>query len=260
MSEEQEKTYVPAVARCFKILRYIEQHEHVTIMELIKKLDLPKSSVYLLIEELKAQGAIKVYADGSIRLWMRLIDLGHNASDRLDIKEIVRPHLENLMESVDCIAVQFGIFDNPKAYYAIKLKKPNAVVETFAREGVEIPIAYAGTGKCLLAYQPENIRDAILASMTSFQSFTETSIKSVDELRKELARIRLIGWAMGDGEYEKDIKSLAVPVFWPGKERLFGALATVGLVNRYTKDKIPELIQMAQRCAHNIEATLASGS
>lgn len=123
---------------------------------------------------------------------MKLIELGQAASNNLNIREIVTPHLNNLLESIDCLAVHYGVLEGVKGYYAIKIPSPRASMSIMSREGLEISLVHAGIGKCLLAFQDERKRAQILP-LLDFTPITKTSISNKSDFLKELATIRLQG-------------------------------------------------------------------
>ncbi len=249
-----EKSRVPALSRCMDILAYLEKNRQCTVSDLILDLNLPKSSSYVLVDEMIKQGLIHQDKHGNLQLWLRLIELGSATSKHIDIRDKVIEPLNQLLESFECLAVHYGIMDGLKAYYLIKLESPNAPMLIKSREGLPISLVHAGLGKCLLAFQKEAVREKILPSL-DYTPVSKTSITSADKLRKELSLIRKQGWAFDNSEGEADIRCVACPVF-NSREEIIGAISIVGMVAKFNEEIIPKVVKRTQACAKEIEVSL----
>ena len=69
-----------------------------------------------------------------------------------------------------------------------------------------------------------------------FTAFTENTVKSVEELRKQLQEFRLQGYATDDQEIEEGLWCLAVPVY-DGYHRMIAALSVSGPKERMMDKK-----------------------
>ncbi len=245
-----KKSRVPALDRAMSILEVLQKNHHCSVSEIINETNLPRSTVYVLIEEMVSLGLIRRNHDSSVQLWMKLISLGNSAAESLDLKEVVSPHLEYLLQNIDCLAVHFGIMDGDRAYYVIKKTSPKAGVRIMSREGAQISLLHAGLGKCLLAFQNSELRERILTSL-DYTPITSTSITSPEALRRELANIQLQGWAFDNSEGEAEIRCIAVPVF-DGEHNLLGAISIVGTINKFSTDVLPNIVEKVKQCAKDI--------
>ena len=248
------KSRVPALYRAMAILDILQKNHHCHVSEIINQTGLPRSTVYVIIDEMVNLGLIRRNHDSSVQLWMKLISLGNSAAESLDLKDVVNPHLEYLLQNIDCLAVHFGIMDGDRAYYVIKKTSPKAGVRIMSREGAEISLVHAGLGKCLLAFQSSDLRERIISSI-DYTPVTSTSITSPEALRRELASIRLQGWAFDNSEGEAEIRCVAVPVF-DHERNLLGAISVVGSVNKFTKEVISIVVDKAKKCALDITDSL----
>lgn len=248
------KSRVPALDRAMSILNVLQKNHLCSVSEIITQTGLPRSTVYVLIDEMVSLGLIRRNHDSSVQLWMKLISLGNSAAEALDLKDVVNPHLDFLLKNIECLAVHFGIMDGDHAYYVIKKTSPKAGVRIMSREGAEISLVHAGLGKCLLAFQPSELRERLLSNL-DYTPVTATSITSPEDLRRELASIRLQGWAFDNSEGEAEIRCVAVPVF-DHEHNLLGAISIVGSFNKFTDDIIPKVVEITKRCASEITDSL----
>ncbi|MDD7022960.1 MAG: IclR family transcriptional regulator [Aeromonadales bacterium] len=252
--DHQEKTRAPAIDRCVGIMEYLQDNPPSTISEISKATGIPLSSMYVLADSMRVHGLLRQDENGRLHLWMKLISLGRSAAEKMDIGDLVRPALLSLMDAVDCLAVHYGIMNGSEAYYAIKIERPGSGMQIRSREGMSVSLVHAGLGKCLLAFQDADPRARIIDSL-DFTKATPTSIGSPEELRKELATIRLQKWAFDNSEGESGIRCVAVPVFDKGG-KLLGAVSIVGTITAFTDDKIPGIVALSKECSKNITNSL----
>jgi IclR family KDG regulon transcriptional repressor len=252
--QAQAKTRAPAIDRCVSIMEYLQANPPATVSEIAKATGIPLSSMYVLSDSMRAHGLVRMDDNGRLHLWMKLISLGRSAADQMDISDLVRPALLSLMDAVDCLAVHYGIMSGSEAYYVIKIERPGCGMQIRSREGMSISLVHAGLGKCLLAFQPDETRERIIDSL-DFTKATPTSIGTPDELRKELASIRLRKWAFDNSEGESGIRCVAVPVF-DKTGKLLGAISIVGTVTAFTDDKIQGIVALSKECSQSITSSL----
>ncbi len=248
--DKKIKTRAPAIDRCVLILEYLQSHGASSISEISKATGIPLSSMYVITDAMREHELIRIDDNGHLHLWMKLISLGNTASERMDIRDLVKPALIALMDATECLAVHYGIMYGDEAYYAVKLERPGCGMTIRSREGMSVSLVHAGLGKCLLAYQDEETRQRLIRQL-DFAKATPTSIGTADDLVKELALIRLRGWAFDNSEGESGIRCVACPVFDRSK-RLVGAVSIVGTVTEFSDDKIPSIVELAKRCVESI--------
>lgn len=248
------KIRVPALERALTILEVLQKNRRCTISELITLTGLPRSSVYVLVDDMVKLRLLRQNSDKTVQLWMKLVSLGNSASESLDLKEIIFPYLEKLISSVDCLAVHFGIMDDDKAYYVLKKTSPRSGVRITSREGAEVSLIHTALGKCLLAYQESSLRERIISSL-DYSPATANSITTPEALRKELAAIHLRGFAYDNGEGGLEIRCVAVPVF-DLDSHLIGAISIAGTINKFTSEKLSGIIEKARKCSSQITSGL----
>lgn len=251
---EDEKSRVPALNRCLKLIELISGADNLTVNELSALSKIPKSSVYVLLDEMEKQRLVRHKSDGTYQLWVRIIELGQLASAKLDLREIVTEALRPLMDEIDCLALNFGIMDGDEGYYLIKMSNPRCSVSVRSKAGGKLSLVRDGLGKCLLAFQPMHVRMRLLP-LLDYVRVTQTSITTPTALRQELSKIRKQGWSLGNGENEFGGRSVSAPVFGTGKI-LIGAVSVQGLANQLSDEVIPKYVETITRCAHSLSTKL----
>ncbi|MBE6423609.1 IclR family transcriptional regulator [Succinivibrio dextrinosolvens] len=248
------KIRVPALERALNILEVLQKHHRCTISELISITGLPRSSVYVLVDDMVKLRLLRQNSDKTVQLWMKLVSLGNSASDSLDLKEMISPYLDKLISSVDCLAVHFGIMDDDKAYYVLKRTSSKSGMRILSREGAEVSLVHSALGKCLLAYQDSMLRERIVTTL-DYTPATANSITSPEALRKELAQIRNRGYAFDNAEVGLELRCIAVPIF-DLDNHLIGAISVVGTINNFTTAKLPSIIDLMKRSSISISSGL----
>ena len=244
------KIRVPAVERALAILEVLQKNQRCTISELISLTGLPRSSVYVLVDDMVKLRLLRQNSDKTVQLWMKLISLGNSAANSLDLKELISPYLERLITTIDCLAINFGIMDDDKAFYVLKRTSPNTGMKVLSREGAEISLVHTALGKCLLAYQDSVLRERLVKNLDYTQA-TANSISNPESLRKELANIRYRGFAYDNGEQGLEIRCVAVPVF-DLDNHLLGAISIVGTINKFSADRLPNIVEKLKLCSQQV--------
>ena len=243
---------MPALQRAVCILDLIAQKGSCSVVEICEALDIPKSSVYLLLDELKRCRFVTQDIHGNYCLWLKLVELSEYALNSLDIRDLVKPMLTQLMEETGLLC-HLGIIDGMNAYYILKIESHSTIsVRSF--EGKRLSLSRSGIGKCLLAWQSEERRAELLSHM-SYEKKTPTSITSSDALKQEIELIRQRGWSFDNGEDYLDVRCVAVPVF-NAKNELAAAISLVGTSLQVTDKVLPELVQKGVLCAQDISRKL----
>ena len=88
-----ESTKVPALTRAIEILNLIGRIGPCSAATIIAELGIPKSTVYLLLGELKKQRFISMDNQDNYCLWTKLVELAGQALSKMDLRELARPRL-----------------------------------------------------------------------------------------------------------------------------------------------------------------------
>ncbi len=220
-----ESTKVPALTRAIEILNLIGRIGPCSAATIIAELGIPKSTVYLLLGELKKQRFISMDNQDNYCLWTKLVELAGQALSKMDLRELARPRLTRLMDECGLLC-HLGIIDQGNAYYILKIESP-ATISVRSHEGKSLSLYRSGIGKCfLLARQPASVQASIIEDL-QWERATPTTITDAQQLREELGRIRARGWSFDNGEDYPDVRCVAAPVFNANND-LTAAISVVG--------------------------------
>jgi len=199
--------HVAAVERAFAVLDALaDGTSELGTNEIARRTGINPSTVSRLLATLAAAGFVEHVRDtGRYRLGLRLVHLGNAVLARLDLREVVRPHLQALAEATG----ETATLSAPGEHDAVTVDfvQASSSVQSVARLGrPSLPHATA-VGKVLLAFGDAQLPDGALTR------FTERTVTDRASVAKEIERVRAQGWAQAVEEREHDLSAIAAPIF-----------------------------------------------
>ncbi|ACQ92795.1 transcriptional regulator, IclR family [Tolumonas auensis DSM 9187] len=247
-----ESSKVPALTRAIEILNLIARIGPCSAATIIAELGIPKSTAYLLLSELKMHRFLRLDSNDNYCLWTKLVELAGHALSKIDLREIARKPLTDLMEDTGLLC-HLGIIDKDNAYYILKIESASTI-SVRSHEGKSLSLYRSGIGKCLLAWQPETLRNNIISHLT-FELATPTTISTPEAFNEELKLIRTRGWSYDNGEDYADVRCVAAPIFNTDNE-LIAAISVVGTSLQINEINREQLAEKAIVCAKDISRLL----
>jgi len=221
------------------------------VTELAKQLGLTKSNVHRLLKTLESRGFVsRDPEDSRYALALRLWELGSSVIDRLDVKRVAGPHLQQLAERTR-ETVHLSMLQEGDVVYVDKIDSPEPV-RAYSRVGGRAPSYCVATGKALLAYAPEELVQSVARALFPH---TASTIRTEPALRRELDAIRARGFAINNGEWRESVWGLAAPIRQaPG--RVVAAVGISGPAERLKPRRIKEFTPLVLATASTISAQL----
>lgn len=236
-----------SVSRAIDILTLISKSDkHLTLTEIAKKLDIPKSSALDVIQTLLAKDFIEVEnaQAKTYRIGISIFTIGTKSIQDNNLQEAATEVLTNLSQKTQK-TIFLGVPKNDKVIYVSKLEG-NSPVQSSATIGSDNPMHLTGIGKAILAAMPlEEI--AILYQNEPYESRTKNSITTYHELVSSLTEIRQTGYAIDDREGTEYIYCFAAPIY-NYSNKVVAALSVASLaeeVGRLEQKLYPELVVTA---------------
>lgn len=210
---EGEKT-VQVVQRIARVLGAFGEQTSLGITELAHATGLPKSTTHRLVNALVNEGLLLQQPHShKYSLSLRIAALSASILSSHLVRKVARPKLLELHELVH-ETIQLAVLEGPHAVI-IDSQEPYFSIRTSTTPGLHLPAYAVAIGKVLLAYQ-EDMGLSRLAHLLPLQAYTAHTITSLDLLMEELQQIRLLGYAISEGELEEKIEGIAAPVFSTG--------------------------------------------
>ena len=243
-----------SVDRALQLLLLFEEvnQEH-RVGELAAMLGVDKSTVSRLAATLVERGFLE-RAPGSeaFRLGPELGRLGMLAvGGSHNLVELARGPMERLAEKTT-ETVNLAVLEDHQVINIAQIDGPH-LVGVGDWTGWKTEPHTVANGKVLLAFAEDGFEDLPLED--PLEAFTERTITSVEDLRFELERVRVEGWASTLGELEEGFNGVAVPVF-DASGRCLAALSASGPVYRMTPERLPEVAALCKEAAEEIGVRL----
>lgn len=244
---------VPALEKSLSILETLAQSgEALGMPEIASRINVPKTSIFMILSTLEEHGYIEKTAEGKFRLTLKLYELGQSALHKLDLRDIAKPVMEELAGKLQYTVHLASLIDG-KAVYIEKVQGP-AFVQFSTFIGQSWHLHNSGVGKAIAAYLPVSELDHIIAKH-GMPSTTENTLTSPEAFKSFLESVRAIGYAIEDEEGEQGIRCIAAPIF-NHQGSVIGALGVTAIRNSLPSQQFAEVGQLLCDKALSISAKL----
>ncbi|GII90746.1 IclR family transcriptional regulator [Sinosporangium siamense] len=241
---------IGSVDKALRLLRVLAKDREIRVSEAGREIGVARSTAHRLLEMLQLHGfaqqdpLTRAYAPGPA-----LLEIGLAALRNLDIREVTRPVMEELVDEVQESA-HLVILSGAEMLIIDAVESTRAL-RVGSRVGGRAP-AYAGAGGwALLAEMPD---DRVMALFPSeeLEAITPETLTSRGELIRTLGRVRECGFAVCVAGVEPDVATVAAVI--PNGDRLTPAAITISMPRfRASDDELARLGQAAvlaaRRCA-----------
>ncbi|HEX2909961.1 MAG TPA: IclR family transcriptional regulator [Chloroflexia bacterium] len=210
--EQSDDPYmVNALVRGLEVLRcFTAAQPSLSLTEIANRLGWSRTAPFRLVYTLQKLGYLQQEPyTKRYRLTSKVLELGFDYLNSLQLTEIARPYLEHLRDDTGA-SVHLGILEGAEVVYIDRVQTRLAVASN-VHVGSRLPVHATSIGKVLLAFQPPVVIESFLAQ-PALPAYTENTHTALAQLRAELQDIRLKGMAISDQEYEMGIRSIAAPI------------------------------------------------
>ncbi|HYJ56835.1 MAG TPA: IclR family transcriptional regulator [Mycobacterium sp.] len=240
--------------RALGILEYLAHHQEGSALKpMCEHLRMPMSSAHDLISTLLELDAVRQLDPKTYVLGPRSLVLALSIVDSVDLRQISRPFLMQLCESVNentYLAVRSG---NTVTYADRYEAGQNLSV--VMKLGGSRPLHGSSIGKLFTAFNAD-LEEKVLASK-DFEQLTPFTLTSADSLVQEMADIRDRGYSVSDGESVEGIVGLATPIF-DATGTVNAAVHISAPRGRLSADRLPVVLTEMLRTAAAISELLGS--
>jgi len=247
---------VPAIERALILLEFLAQSKSgFSTSEISRRLGLPKSSTYLIVETLEKRGFLKRNRqNGRYYLGLKLIALSRHAIENLDLREEAKPFLRSLMQETQLV-IHMAVLDGAEAMLIDKMDTPGTGRQT-SFVGRRLDVHSTGVGKALVAYISED-ELALIAKVKGFPRRNDNTITTLGALKRDLAQVRTLGYSVDNEEDEIGSRCIGAPVF-DGNPAVVAAISVAGTLSQIPDERIQDLANSVKRAALQISAHLSS--
>ncbi|WP_426243029.1 IclR family transcriptional regulator [Nocardioides sp. LHG3406-4] len=220
-------------------------HPVLPLCELVRRSDMPKSTVHRLAEQLVQLGWLE-RAPFGYRIGVRMFEMGGLADRYRVLRDRALPRLQELSTRTGLV-VQLGVLDNLDVVYLERILVRGLNLPT--REGGRMPAHCTGLGKVLLAFGSEAEVDVLLNA--ELPPLTPHTMHNPQDLVRQLRRVRELGYANDREEAVMGLECLAVPLRGSGR-----AIAAISVCGRRNQTSVDEHLAEIRRTASAIWADM----
>lgn len=254
MSQSSAGT-VQSLDRAIILLEELSLHrEGCGVTYLANLTGLHKSTVHRILNSLMAKGYIE--KDGETdkySLGIKILYLSSAILDRMDVRKIARPLLEELCRNTGEV-IHLSVLGNGEAVYIDKVENPNKNIRMNSQIGKSCPLHCSGVGKILLAWKSIEDIEAILGEY-GLGVYTKNTITDIELIKKHLVKVKEKGYAVDEIEHEEGIRCVAAPIF-DIKGEVVAAISISGTIMHVTKERMPQLTTDVIKTASEISFRL----
>jgi DNA-binding IclR family transcriptional regulator len=237
-----------SVEQALRLLEAVADQGELGVSELAALLGRSPSGAFRLLSTLQANGYIEQNpSTKKYRLGLKLFELNARRVRRLDVREVARGYLEELVRTTGETA-RLDIFDRLESVTIEAVESPHAIQVRFGIGHRSTPYA-TSTGKAQLAFQPEEVVERVIAN--GLVAYTSNTLTDPQVLREELAQIRRRGFAVNFAAWREGACGLAAPVRGP-QGQVIAAVGIGGPSSRLTARRIESLAPAVIAAAHEI--------
>jgi IclR family acetate operon transcriptional repressor len=243
-SAASKREQVTSVDRALTILELLAGKTHgLSTSDLSRRVRIPKSSTSYLLRTLVARGYVRRDIEtGFHTLGIKLLSLGGQAMQGLELRDIAMPHLRYIVERTQ-LDTHLAILDHGDAVYIERIESPG-FIKMATWIGRRMVPHVTGVGKALICCHDRTAVEAIVA-IHPLKAITPNTITTIPRLMAELAKTRQRGFAIDDEEHEARVRCVAAPIFAASGEVVaaIGVSGTAGQLSDEAIVKIGNLVR-----------------
>jgi DNA-binding IclR family transcriptional regulator len=249
---------VPAIDRALNVLECLSQsRKGYSVSELSRRLSLPKSSVHLILRTLERRGYLqKQSAGGRYRFGMKLIALSRSALDGVELRDEARAALAALAQRT-ALTVHMGVLERSEIVIIERIDSASAI-RVVSWIGRRMDLNSTAVGKALIAHLPEAEFEAQVRP-SQLARHNDRTIASMATLRKELDRVRQLGYSVCDEEDEIGVRCVGAPIL-DARNQAIAAISVAGTTFQIPPERVPTLGQEVKDAAGEISARFQRAS
>jgi len=257
-AEDRQRSGVQSLGRAFAILEEVARHrEGIGLAELSKLVGLHNSTTFHLAKTMVSLGYMRQERDSKrYRVGRPLFALAASALDEIEMVNLATPVLEDLSRETG-ESGHFAVRMGDSVVVIARTSGPGAFQLT-DRVGVVRPAHCTALGKIILAsLRPDQLKrflERVELKPSTAKSITEASV-----LLREIAEVRRSAIAIDDGEFNAEVRCIAVPVYnFTGD--VIGALGISGPIWRMSDQVLKSRARLVQAAARRLSAEFGAGS
>ena len=254
-TRESKQFRLPAVDRAMSLLELLAVSRNgLTLSEVSRKLDIPKSTTHYLIYTLASRGYIQRTACGRHSLGLRLSGIANESTVEVDMSILATPCLRQLAARVNLTATLSVL----RGAEAVIISRATCLQDAGAGAwvGRHLDLHCTAQGKVLIsALSDEEL--GRLFMRRELAQYTSKTVSSLDKLKAHLSEVRARGYAVNDEEQVHGVRAVAAPVL-DCLGNIVMCVSVRGPISQIPYTRIPELGREMTRTAREISLQISN--
>lgn len=223
--------------RAFDILAVFKPNDHavLTLAEITRRVNLPKTTTHRLLGALARNGAIERTPTG-YRLGILLFELGTRVPWESSLREAALPFMQDLYQATHQ-TINLAVLDSTEVVYVERIRGHQFPPKLASRVGGRLCAHSTALGKALLAFSPGTTQE--LLRKAPLRKFTPYTITTAERLMSELAEVHETKVAFDRAENALGTYCVATPVLVAG--RAVAALSVTGWTSRISGSAVTSM-------------------
>jgi IclR family transcriptional regulator, KDG regulon repressor len=245
----RDKGGVQSIERAFAILEEVARHRSgIRLGDLSKRVGLHTSTTFHLVKSMVLLGYLRQTPDKLYRVGRPLFTLAAGALDEVEIVALATPVLDDLAAATQ-ESCHFGVRSG-RQVIVLARTAGSGPFQLTERAGVVRPAHATALGKILLAAMGDG-QLAKFLEHAALERFTDKTITDAAKLQREIIELRRSGIAYDDGEFNAEIRCVAVPVYgFTGQVQ--GAIGISGPIWRLSIQLLKEKAKLVRTAATSL--------
>lgn len=248
---------IQSVQRAVALLRALgDGAPELGVAELSRQVHLHKSTVSRLLTTLHRDGLVeRALGSEKYRLGYELVRLASHAHQATDVRILAYPFLEELAARSG-ETVHLAVLDGTQVVNIEQVSGAHLIGDA-NWVGRRTPLHCVANGKALLAFRSSREINRLLSGKLT--RLTNRTIRTKSSLRRELARVKRLGYATACGEIEVGLNAVAAPVR-DHAGHVIAAVSVSGPAYRMARRRMSELGKLTLEVSDKISRRLGYGN
>lgn len=220
------------------------QTDPVPLKDLAASTGLHTSTTHRILNDLVVGRYVERVDSGLYRLGMRLLELGSLVKGRLDVREAAIEPMREL-HKITGQTINLSLQQGDEIIYIERAWSERSGMQVVRAIGGRAPLHLTSTGKLFLSVSdPRQVRAYVMR--TGLAGTTRNSITQADQLERDLALVRRLGYSRDNEELELGVRCIAAGVY-DDTGQLQAGLSISAPAERLRDEWIPALLEIANK-------------
>ncbi len=236
--------------RVIQIMDLLTEHKKgLSLSEIVKHLNLPKTSVFDIVHTLKSVHMLRL-EDKKFTIGFHAYKIGCSYIRTKDLYSIARKKLIQVADEIK-LSVSLILYEDEILNYIFQ-HNPLTSYANIQPVDLNDAMHASASGKVILA-NLDPAEQKLVVNKIKFNRFTDKTIRNKTELYKELNLTKKRGYGLDDEEYTEHFFCISIPIF--DNDKILAAVSFSGikvLGNFNDKDVISKLLSLSRELSKEL--------